>query len=136
MLTYPPVLPVHYLNYFQLFRFNCDNQGSNPAFDKSEMLRLWKGLHYCFWMSDKPLIQEELADKIASLMHCIKVWHKYYTNPQLYINASFSWLSQRICIFIILEWRWQCSSLYAMLSDHSWQRMDWHWQTPNGQGMY
>ena len=23
-----------------------------------------------------------------------------------------------------------------MLSDHSWQRMDWHWQTPNGQGMY
>jgi hypothetical protein len=33
-----------------------------------EMLRLWKGLHYCFWMSDKPLIQEELAEAISSLI--------------------------------------------------------------------
>jgi ribosomal RNA-processing protein 1 len=32
------------------------------------ILRLWKGLYYCYWMSDKPLVQEELADNIASII--------------------------------------------------------------------
>ena len=33
------------------------------------MMRLWKGLYYCFWMSDKPLIQEELAESIGSMVN-------------------------------------------------------------------
>ncbi len=32
-------------------------------------MRLWKGLFYCMWMCDKPLVQEELADNIADLIH-------------------------------------------------------------------
>ena len=32
------------------------------------MLRIWKGLFYCLWMSDKPLVQEELAKNIAELL--------------------------------------------------------------------
>merc|ERR1712029_1154330 len=35
-----------------------------------EILRLWKGLYYCFWMSDKPLVQEELAESISSFIKC------------------------------------------------------------------
>lgn len=35
-----------------------------------EILRIWKGLHYCFWMSDKPIVQEELAETIGQLTHC------------------------------------------------------------------
>merc|ERR1719334_2063140 len=31
-------------------------------------MRIWKGLFYCFWMSDKPLIQEELAENISSMV--------------------------------------------------------------------
>lgn len=50
----------------------CDGEVSKATFNDSEMLRLWKGLHYCFWMSDKPLVQEELAEKIASIIHCFK----------------------------------------------------------------
>ena len=34
------------------------------------MMRLWKGLYYCFWMSDKPLVQEELAESIGSMTVC------------------------------------------------------------------
>ena len=34
------------------------------------MMRLWKGLYYCFWMSDKPLVQEELAESISSFIKC------------------------------------------------------------------
>ncbi|QQP57003.1 Ribosomal RNA processing protein 1 -like protein-like Protein [Caligus rogercresseyi] len=39
-----------------------------------EMLRLWKGLYYCFWMSDKPLIQEELSEKISQLFDPDREW--------------------------------------------------------------
>ena len=61
--------------YQLFFRSNCDdNDEAKSLFNKSEMLRLWKGLHYCFWMSDKPLVQEELAEKIASIIHCFKVY--------------------------------------------------------------
>ena len=43
------------------------SRSSNLTTD--EILRIWKGLHYCFWMSDKPLVQEELAEAISSLIH-------------------------------------------------------------------
>ena len=33
------------------------------------MLKLWKGLFYCMWMSDKPLVQEDLAETISALVH-------------------------------------------------------------------
>uniref|UniRef100_A0A182NR75 Uncharacterized protein n=1 Tax=Anopheles dirus TaxID=7168 RepID=A0A182NR75_9DIPT len=43
---------------------------STFAFSDADFMRLWKGLFYCMWMSDKPLVQEELADSLASLVHC------------------------------------------------------------------
>ena len=42
----------------------------NDLLTLDEILRIWKGLHYCFWMSDKPLVQEELAETISSFVHC------------------------------------------------------------------
>ena len=33
-----------------------------------EMLRLWKGLFYTFWMSDKPPVQEELAISLSKMV--------------------------------------------------------------------
>lgn len=38
-------------------------------FSDKDCLRIWKGLFYSMWMSDKPLPQESLATKIASLLH-------------------------------------------------------------------
>ncbi|GAA5961127.1 hypothetical protein JCM21900_002809 [Sporobolomyces salmonicolor] len=32
-----------------------------------EMAKLWKGIFYCFWMSDKPLVQQALAQALADL---------------------------------------------------------------------
>ncbi|KAJ2476898.1 hypothetical protein EV174_004783 [Coemansia sp. RSA 2320] len=32
-----------------------------------EMLRHWKALFYCFWLSDKPLVQQELSWELANL---------------------------------------------------------------------
>ena len=42
------------------------------AFEEVEMMKIWKGLYYCFWMSDKPLVQEELAENISSFISCFQ----------------------------------------------------------------
>lgn len=33
-----------------------------------ELLKLWKGLFYCMWMSDRPRTQQALADSLADLV--------------------------------------------------------------------
>lgn len=38
------------------------------SIDGHDMARIWKGLFYCFWHSDKTPIQMELADKLASIV--------------------------------------------------------------------
>ncbi|NXP10982.1 RRP1B protein, partial [Thinocorus orbignyianus] len=42
------------------------------GFSQEELLKVWKGLFYCMWMQDKPLLQEELADNISQLIHVIQ----------------------------------------------------------------
>jgi ribosomal RNA-processing protein 1 len=32
------------------------------------MARLWKGIFYCFWMSDKPRVQQALAQELADIV--------------------------------------------------------------------
>lgn len=36
--------------------------------EEIELLKLWKGLFFCMWMSDKPLIQQRLAVDFAALV--------------------------------------------------------------------
>ncbi|ORX73761.1 hypothetical protein DL89DRAFT_3550 [Linderina pennispora] len=37
-----------------------------------EMLRQWKALFYCFWLSDKPLVQQELAWNLGNMILACK----------------------------------------------------------------
>ncbi|CRK90440.1 CLUMA_CG004117, isoform A [Clunio marinus] len=56
---------------------------SSYQFTNKDFLRLWKGLYYCMWMSDKPLVQEELTEDLGSLIHCFpdaKVGIQFYRN--------------------------------------------------------
>ncbi|XP_051762697.1 ribosomal RNA processing protein 1 homolog A isoform X2 [Ctenopharyngodon idella] len=39
------------------------------GFGEDELLKIWKGLFYCMWMQDMPLLQEELSTKISRLLH-------------------------------------------------------------------
>ncbi|KAF9041734.1 ribosomal RNA processing protein [Hymenopellis radicata] len=41
---------------------------SEDALPPPEMAKLWKGIFYCFWMSDKPLVQQALATELAELI--------------------------------------------------------------------
>ncbi|KAI0073121.1 ribosomal RNA processing protein [Panus rudis PR-1116 ss-1] len=91
---------------------------SDPSRDdlpKLEMAKLWKGIFYCFWMSDKPLVQQALATEIAEILLMIpsinasigflrgfweaivREWggidrlriDKYYMLVRRFVNASF-----------------------------------------------
>lgn len=46
---------------------------SSFAFTEADFMRLWKGLFYCMWMSDKYLIQEEVAESLSKIVHCFDV---------------------------------------------------------------
>uniref|UniRef100_A0A8D8ZI70 Ribosomal RNA processing protein 1 homolog n=1 Tax=Cacopsylla melanoneura TaxID=428564 RepID=A0A8D8ZI70_9HEMI len=45
------------------------SQNPSTAFTDDDFIRLWEGLFFCMWMSDKPLIQEECAETISNLIH-------------------------------------------------------------------
>lgn len=42
------------------------------GFSEVELLKIWKGLFYCLWMQDMPLLQEELSTKISALLHSFR----------------------------------------------------------------
>ncbi|XP_042543270.1 ribosomal RNA processing protein 1 homolog B isoform X2 [Dipodomys spectabilis] len=39
------------------------------GFSQEELLKIWKGLFYCMWVQDEPLLQEELANTVSQLIH-------------------------------------------------------------------
>ncbi|XP_025028759.1 ribosomal RNA processing protein 1 homolog B isoform X2 [Python bivittatus] len=47
-------------------------QSVEGCFSQEELLKIWKGLFYCMWMQDKPLLQEELSNNISQLIHLIE----------------------------------------------------------------
>ncbi|KAF3904358.1 hypothetical protein AA313_de0207616 [Arthrobotrys entomopaga] len=56
---------------------------SSRTFTQSDLLKLWKGLFYCMWLSDRPLTQQRLADELASLVDVIKP-HNVFTFLEAY----------------------------------------------------
>ncbi|XP_005323501.2 ribosomal RNA processing protein 1 homolog A isoform X1 [Ictidomys tridecemlineatus] len=47
-------------------------QRATGSFTHDELLKVWKGLFYCMWMQDKPLLQEELGRTISQLVHAFQ----------------------------------------------------------------
>ncbi|KAH0591027.1 Ribosomal RNA processing protein 1 like protein [Termitomyces sp. J132] len=88
---------------------------STNVLPKSDMDKLWKGIFYGFWMSDKPLVQQALATELSDLVLSIsqttsalaflrgfwemivREWNgidrlridKYYMLVRRFVNASF-----------------------------------------------
>ncbi|XP_067897409.1 ribosomal RNA processing protein 1 homolog A [Heterodontus francisci] len=48
------------------------SQRLSGGFSQEELLKIWKGIFYCMWMQDKPLLQEELGNSIAQLIHTFR----------------------------------------------------------------
>ncbi|XP_045508798.1 ribosomal RNA processing protein 1 homolog [Colias croceus] len=45
---------------------NCFSK--NYVFKEDDFIRVWKGLFYAVWMSDKPLVQEDLCESISQIL--------------------------------------------------------------------
>jgi len=41
-----------------------------------ELMKIWKGLYYCMWLSDKPFVQLDLAKRLAELIHAFPKPHE------------------------------------------------------------
>ncbi|XP_047456382.1 ribosomal RNA processing protein 1 homolog A-like isoform X2 [Mugil cephalus] len=63
---------------------NVRSQKEADGFSSDELLKLWKGLFYCLWMQDKPLLQEDLSKQISNLIHSF-----HDTDRQLLYLESF-----------------------------------------------
>ncbi|CAH1104004.1 unnamed protein product [Psylliodes chrysocephalus] len=65
------------------------SKSKTMPFVEEDLQRIWKGLYYCMWMSDKPLVQEECADKISKLVHFPNIF-----TSLLFFKAGLYILSQ------------------------------------------
>ncbi|XP_052272785.1 ribosomal RNA processing protein 1 homolog A-like isoform X2 [Dreissena polymorpha] len=45
------------------------SSSNKDGFTTDDLLKIWKGLHYCMWMQDQPLIQEELSVTLSQMVH-------------------------------------------------------------------
>ncbi|EGG04360.1 uncharacterized protein MELLADRAFT_89447 [Melampsora larici-populina 98AG31] len=57
---------------FSIIEFDNEDWNSHTSIDDARldnlsMSKLYKGLFYCYWMSDKPLIQQQLANELSDL---------------------------------------------------------------------
>ncbi|KAK0412510.1 hypothetical protein QR680_006253 [Steinernema hermaphroditum] len=73
---------------------------ADAGFNEESLMRLCKGLHYVFWMQDKPLLQEELADRISNLL---KSFHTD-AQSQKYVR----------CLFVALSNQWPSMDRWRM----------------------
>ncbi|KAI5640414.1 nucleolar protein,Nop52 domain-containing protein [Phthorimaea operculella] len=64
---------------------NCFEKGYE--FKEDDFMRIWKGLFYAVWMSDKPLIQEELCDNIAGILDLFPP--EQYRHALLMVKVGF-----------------------------------------------
>ncbi|EDR15800.1 rRNA processing protein RRP1 [Laccaria bicolor S238N-H82] len=91
------------------------SDSTRDVISKPDMDKLWKGIFYCFWMSDKPLVQQALASELAEIVLTIttfpsslfflrgfweatvREWNgidrlridKYYMLVRRFVNATF-----------------------------------------------
>ncbi|OCT93543.1 hypothetical protein XELAEV_18011221mg [Xenopus laevis] len=118
-------------NYLRA-RSACDTGG----FTQEELIKIWKGLFYCMWMQDKPLLQEALAHSMSQLVHALhtqqsqnlflrtfwqtlnREWNgidrlrldKFYTLMRLVLRVSVDLLKKA-------EWEESCLQEFLVLLD-------------------
>lgn len=66
------------------------SQKKVDEFDEDGMMKIWKGLFFSMWQADKPLVQEELADSISSLIHAFSKPSQIY----VFVGCFFKLMGQ------------------------------------------
>ncbi|XP_024142843.1 ribosomal RNA processing protein 1 homolog A isoform X1 [Oryzias melastigma] len=71
----------------KLKKYISAREGAAGGLSAEELLKLWKGLFYCVWMQDKPLLQEELSSQISNLIHSFQNPHKQLLYLQSFLET-------------------------------------------------
>jgi ribosomal RNA-processing protein 1 len=95
--------------------------------EKGDFLRLWKALWYCMWHSDKPLVQQELAEVLAGLTREVAA-RSSVSQGLLYASAFFDlarmeWMKLdkwRVDKFRSLVRKMLSASLHVVSVDRAW----------------
>jgi len=95
----------------------------NP-FEEKDLLKIWKGLHYSMWHSDKLLVQQELAGTLADLIFCFETTSSAILFVQCFLATIVrEWDgidAHRLNKFMTLIRRvWRASLLF--LKKHKWE---------------
>ncbi|XP_065203757.1 ribosomal RNA processing protein 1 homolog [Planococcus citri] len=97
--------------------------GSKKGVEEDDFIRIWSGLFYYVWMSDKPLVQEEAAECVSSMMHILD----NYEAAMYYVRGFFNSLVKqwdrishyRIDKFLMLVRRF-LRQILMLLRNHEW----------------
>ncbi|XP_014510234.2 ribosomal RNA processing protein 1 homolog isoform X1 [Vigna radiata var. radiata] len=84
--------------------------------------KLWKGLFYCMWHSDKPLIQADLVDRLSSLLLSLHLplSVQYFSIFLLTMRREWSGIDAlRLDKFYLLIRRF-VSKFFSLLKTNSW----------------
>ncbi|XP_076061013.1 uncharacterized protein LOC143036912 isoform X2 [Oratosquilla oratoria] len=52
----------------KLNKYLATKSSAGTGFTLEDLIKIWKGLFYCMYMADKPLVQEEVAEQISKLI--------------------------------------------------------------------
>lgn len=84
--------------------------------------KLWKGLFYCVWHSDKPLVQADLIDRLASLLLTLhpSFTVQYFSTFFLTVRREWSGIDAlRLDKFYLLIRRFVSKS-FSLMNKNSW----------------
>uniref|UniRef100_A0A8C8U9N4 Ribosomal RNA processing 1B n=1 Tax=Peromyscus maniculatus bairdii TaxID=230844 RepID=A0A8C8U9N4_PERMB len=99
-------------------------QSDTGSFSQEELLKIWKGLFYCMWVQDEPLLQEELANIISQLIHVVnssEAQHLFIQTFWQTMNREWQGIDKlrldKYCMLIRLVLR-QC---FEVLKRNAWE---------------
>ncbi|KAL7753762.1 hypothetical protein RI367_000693 [Sorochytrium milnesiophthora] len=89
-----------------------------------DLMKLWKALFYCYWLSDKPLIQQELAERLSKIAQQVpaKLGLRYIQAFWQTIVAEWHGIDRlRLDKFYNLC-RWMQTSAFKLLEQNAWDQ--------------
>ncbi|KAH8593379.1 hypothetical protein B0O99DRAFT_463393, partial [Bisporella sp. PMI_857] len=91
-----------------------------------ELLKLWKGLFYCMWMSDRPLTQQALANSLADLVSILPTENTIPFLRAYWQTMQREWTNidyLRMEKFLLLMRRY-LGATFAVLKKGKWNEKD------------
>lgn len=97
--------------------------GTPKAFEELELLKLWKGLFFSMWFSDRPRTQQRLADDMGSLLLVVHETNYFAFLSSFWKIMSAEWLAldrHRVDKFYMLLRRY-VGYAFQRLAQEGWE---------------